>query len=73
MNPLKHPLLKLEGDTKELRSFTVKLTDAGKAVLVGEAGAGGAGCDEPARPAAAAGAAGAGRGDGSAGDRPAVA
>ena len=34
---LKHPLLKLEGDIKELRSFTVKLTEAGKAVLMGEA------------------------------------
>jgi hypothetical protein len=34
---LKHPLLKLEGDPTEFRSFTVKLTDAGKAVLLGEA------------------------------------
>lgn len=34
---LKHPLLKLEGDTKELRTFTVRLTDAGKAVLLGDA------------------------------------
>lgn len=34
---LKHPLLELEGDITALRTLNVKLTDAGKAALVGEA------------------------------------